>query len=124
MARDSHLSIRVSAEEKAPLQQLADRQEVSLGQLASPAQRASRPLDCAKIGPLRPRRSGAGLPATGGLGSAQFLARKLLRPRDEQASPVAAIVTANGHQPPASEAKELAWLQANLARLQRELPGH
>ena len=34
MPRDSHLSIRVSADEKAALQQLADRQDVSLGQLA------------------------------------------------------------------------------------------
>jgi hypothetical protein len=34
MARLSHLSIRVSPDEKAELQQLADRQDVSLGKLA------------------------------------------------------------------------------------------
>lgn len=34
MARDLHLSIRISSEEKAELQRQADQEQISLGQLA------------------------------------------------------------------------------------------
>lgn len=82
MPRDAHLSIRVTPEEKAALQLLADSQEVTLGQLA----------------------------------------RRYLRLRDEQATSIPTVVT-RSPQVGRGREREIAWLQANLARLQREMPG-
>lgn len=82
MARDAHLSIRVTPEEKAALQAMADDQDLSLGQLA----------------------------------------RRFLRLRDaEVADYQVAVLPA---EPPQNRNREIAWLQANMARLQREIPGH